>query len=169
MSRAYHPVLDEIRDENGVWHTGWAPFGKLAQMVGTTTHDLLRRLSILGMVEFRQERHRLTMWARQKSYGMIYRPKSKRVKRLEIDIVLPRGMVFVVTNLERTNLPQTEAEKLAATGLSQRAIAMRLGVSQQAVQKRLATLPPRLKDWPILGSWDDDGTEEGDNPRACAA
>ncbi len=169
MSKAYHPVLDEIRDENGVWHTGWVPFGKLAEMIGTTSRDLIRRLSILSMVEFRDERHRLTKWARQKSYGMIYRPKNDRVKRLEIDVVLPRGMVFVVSNLEKTNPPLTEAEKLAATGISQRQIAMRLGVSQQAVQKRLANLSPRLKDWPMLGSWDDDDTEDGDNPRVCTA
>lgn len=166
MSQAYHPVLHEIRDQYGVWHTGWLPFGQLADLIGTTTADLMRRLAILGVVEHREGRHRLSAMAKRKSYGMTYRRPAKGDRaRLEIDVILPEGMVLVVQNLEATNPPLTEAERLRDQGLSQRAIAARLGISQPAVRKRLEVVPPRLKNWPIVGSWD----EEDDNPTACAA
>lgn len=166
MSQAYHHVLHEIRDQYGVWHTGWLPFGKLAEEVGTTTADLMRRLTILGVVEHREGRHRLTALAKRKSYGMTYRRPAKGDRpRLEIDVILPEGMVLVVQNLQATNLPLTEAERLRDQGSSQRAIAARLGITLRAVQKRLAAVPPRLKNWPIVGSWD----EEDDDLAACAA
>jgi len=166
MSQAYHPILHEIRDQFGVWHTGWLPFGKLAEEIGTTTADLMRRLVILGLVEHREGRHRLTAQAKRKSYGMTYRrPAKGNVRRLEIDVILPEGMVLVVQKLEATNLPLTDAERLRDQGLSQRAIAARLGITLRAAQKRLASVPPRLRDWPIVGSWD----EEIDTPSACAA
>ena len=166
MKELCHPVLKEICDQNGVWHTGWLPFGKLAKVVGTTTADLLRRLTILGVVEHRDGRHRLTSMAKRKSYGTVYRRKAKDGKpRLELDVILPEGMVLVATNLEATNLPLTEAERFREQGLSQRDIAARLGISQPAVKKRLDAVPPRLRDWPIVGSWD----EQSDIPSACAA
>ncbi len=166
MSQAYHHVLHEIRDQFGVWHTGWLPFGKLADLIGTTTADLVRRLVILGVVEHQEGRHRLTALAKRKSYGITYRRAAKGdVRRLEIDVILPEGMVLVVQNLEATNLPLTDAERLRDQGLSQRATAARLGITLRAAQKRLASVPPRLRDWPIVGSWDD----EIDTPSACAA
>ncbi len=162
---AYHSVLQEIRDQNGVWHTGWLPFGKFAALIGTTTADLMRRLVSLGVVEHREGRHRLTAMAKRKSYGVTYRRQAKRgVHRQEIDVILPEGMVLVVQNLEATNLATTDAESLRDQGSSQRAIAMRLGITLRAVQKRLASVPPKLKNWPIVGSWDD----ESDYPSACA-
>ena len=166
MSQAYHHVLHEIRDQFGVWHTGWLPFGKLADVIGTTTADLMRRLVILGVVEHREGRHRLTALAKRRGYGTIYRRKAKgENSRLEIDVILPEGMVLVVQNLEATNLPLTDAERLRDQGLSQRATAARLGITLRAAQKRLASVPPRLRDWPIVGSWD----EEIDTPSACVA
>jgi predicted DNA-binding protein (UPF0251 family) len=84
---------------------------------------------------------------------------------MEIDVILPEGMVLLVQKLEITNPQLTEAERLRDQGLSQRAIAARLGISQPAVKKRLASVPPRLSDWPIVGSWDN----ESDHPSACAA
>ena len=78
-----------------------------------------------------------------------------------LDVILPEGMVHLVTNLAATNLRETEIEKLAQAGISQSSIAVRLGCSQQAVSKHLRSLPPRLQDWPITGSWDD--TEHADN------
>ena len=92
--------------------------------------------------------------------------------RIEADVILPEGMVLVVQNLNVTNLPPTEVEMLASKGLSQRAIAARLGISQQAVQKRLRAIPPRLTDWLILGSWEDRTDADNDNidnPSVCVA
>ncbi|MFK0385194.1 hypothetical protein [Agrobacterium sp. NPDC090273] len=162
---AYHPVLDEIRDQTGVWHTGWLPFGKLADLIGTTTADLLRRLVILGVVEHREGRHRLTKWAKRKSYGTIYRRKGNgNLPRLEVDVILPQGMVLVVRNLAATNLPLTETERLRNEGLSLRSIAVRQGITLRAVQKRLEAIPPKLQNWPIVGTWEDDT----DDLSACA-
>lgn len=161
--KAYHPLLHEIRDATGAWHTGWKTFGDFAALLGTTTPDLIRRLALLGIVEMREGRHRLTSWALSIRLGVTYyRPIVGRRSRVAVDVLLPDGMVHVVRNLEATNLPLSEAESLAREGLSQRAIAERLGVSQQAVQKRLRNVPLKLRDWPVVGSWADDS----DNPEA---
>ncbi|KAB2767625.1 winged helix-turn-helix domain-containing protein [Brucella anthropi] len=88
---------------------------------------------------------------------------------MQFDVILPEGMVEVVTNLEATNLPETEIEKLRKAGLSQRDIAFRLDLSQQAVSKHLNSLPPRLTDWPIVGTWDEDDEGESDNQPSLAA
>ncbi len=165
-SRTYNPIIGEIRDDNGVWHTGWQTFGRLAQLVGTTTTDLMRRLTALGIVEYRDERHRLTPWARQKGYGTVYRRKRRPrpdLPVLAIDVVLPEGMVLLVQNLEATNLPLTETERLRNHGLTFSAMANRLGVSRQAVHKRLNGLPPRLKNWPVVGTWADKAAADNDN------
>lgn len=171
--KTYHPVLHEIRDHAGNWVTGWRTFTGLADLIGTTTADLMRRLAALDVVEMRDGRNRLTTIARQKGYGTTRRGVAGDAKtRVETDVLLPDGMVLVVKNLDATNLPMTETEKLIRTGLSQRDVATRLGISQQAVQKRLRAIPPRLKDWPVLGSWDDRDEADNDNtdnPSACAA
>lgn len=171
--RACHSVLGEIRDDNGRWHTGWLPFGRLAELVGTTTSDVVRRLVLLGVLEHRDGRHRLTALAKQKGYGAIYRRGTANGRpRLEWDVILPEGMVLLVQNLEATNPPLTDAERLLAEGHSLRAIARREGVTLKAVQKRLASIPPRLKDWPVLGTWDDPDMTDNDNTddhSVCAA
>lgn len=160
MNRAYHPVLHEVRDDAGRWVTGWLPYGQLAALIGTKVNDLMRRLTILGVVERRDGRNRLTAAAKAKNYGMInYRRSEKGRPRLAIDVILPEGMTLLVQNLEATNLPRTEVETMTDDGLSQRVIASRLGITQKAVQKRLAAVPPRLKNWPVLGSWDDDADD----------
>lgn len=160
-NRACHPVLGEIRDHAGNWHTGWLPIGHLADLIGTSTRDLIRRLVLLGVMEHREGRHRLTALAKRKPYGTTVRRRAKGgLPRLETDVILPDGMVLLVQNLEATNLPLTETERLHLEGLSQRAIGARLGITQRAVRKRLADTPPRLKDWPVLGSWND-GEEGG--------
>lgn len=152
--KVYHDTLQEICDSKGVWHTGWLTFGKLADVIGTTTTDLMRRLVALGVLEHDGQRHRLTSWSKGKCYGEVYRKRKADGARLEIDVILPEGMVLLVQNLEQTNLPVTEAESLSEQGLSQRAIATRLGISQPAVKKRLDSIPPRLSNWPVVGSWD---------------
>jgi hypothetical protein len=80
-----------------------------------------------------------------------------------MDLILPGGMVLLVQNLQATNAPLTETERLANAGLSLSAIAARLGISRQAVHKRLNAFPPRLKDWPVLGTWAGDGEADNDN------
>jgi hypothetical protein len=156
-----HPVLGEICDRDGTWHTGFLPYGQLASLIGTTTADLMRRLQALNIVEHLGGRHRLTRTAIRKRFGMVYRKHIKGQPGVCLDVILPGGMVYVVTNLVATNLPETEIEKLVHDGQSQSSIAARLGCTQQAVSKHLRTLPPRLQDWPIAGSWDD--TEHADN------
>lgn len=166
MNQAYHPVLHEVRDHAGNWVTGWLPFGHLAGLIGTTTADLMRRLTVLDVVELIDGRHRLTPLAKRELYGttLHHRPRPGS-PRLKLDVMLPDGMVLLVQNLEATNAPVTEAEKLAGQGFSQRAIAGRLGITLRAVQKRLAAVPPQLKNWPVVGSWEDDeagNSYEGD-------
>lgn len=166
--RTYNPVLGEVRDDRGNWHDGCLPFTDLARLIGTTTADLMRRLVMLGVVERQEIRHRLTSTAKRSGYGTTYRCRAKGGKpRLEMDLILPEGMVLVVRNLEATNPPITETERLAEAGLSQRAIAARLGITQQAVHKRLSALPPRLKNWPVLGSWEDREAGDNDNHTGC--
>jgi hypothetical protein len=139
-------------------------YSRLAETVRTTTGDLMRRLSILGIVEVIDGRHRLTPWARVKGYGTTYRRSPKRGKSgISMDVILPGGMVRLVQNLEATNAPLTETERLSNAGLSLSAVAARLGISKQAVHKRLNALPPRLKDWPIAGTWADTGAADNDN------
>ncbi|UVV66954.1 winged helix-turn-helix domain-containing protein [Brucella anthropi] len=163
-------LLGEVCDSNGTWHTGFMPYGKLAEMIGTTTADLMRRLRLLGIVEADERgRHKLTRTAIRKCHGEVYWRKPKGSPALQFDVILPEGMVEVVTNLEATNLPETEIEKLRKAGLSQRDIAFRLDLSQQAVSKHLNSLPPRLTDWPIVGTWDEDDEGESDNQPSLAA
>ena len=68
----------------------------------------------------------------------------------------------VMARVSKKN-PNWSAERLANAGLSLSAIAARLGISRQAVHKRLNAVPPRLKDWPVLGTWADDGEADNDN------
>ncbi|MEQ1942393.1 hypothetical protein ABMA32_08220 [Mesorhizobium sp. VNQ89] len=160
-----------MRDDNGRWHTGWLPFGELAELVGTTTSDVVRRLVVLGVLEHRDNRHRLTAVARQKGYGTTWRFKDGD-RRLEWDVILPDGMVLLVQNLEATNLPLTRTEQLYRQGLSLRAIAREEGVTLKAVQKRLDSVPPRLTNWPVLGTWHNPEIADNDNTddhRVCAA
>ena len=37
-----------------------------------------------------------------------------------------------------------------------RSIALRLGLSAEAVSKHLTSRPPLLTNWPIIGTWEDD-------------
>lgn len=126
---------------------------------------------MLGVLEHRQGRHRLTGLAVEKGYGAVCRRKAVDGRpRLEWDVILPDGMVLLVRNLETTNLPLTDTEKLAREGLSQRAIARHQGVTQKAVQKRLAAVPPRLSNWPVVGSWKEEADNDNcDDPSVCAA
>lgn len=164
MNRAYHPVLHEIRDQQGYWVTGWCKFSDLADLIGTTTADLMRRLSMLGVVEYREGRHRLTPLAKQKLYGETLRGVDEDSgQRFTLDVILPDGMVHLVQNLEATNAPVTETERLIDEGLSRKEVARRLDITPKAVRKRLASVPPRLKDWPVLGSWDDADEEVGND------
>jgi hypothetical protein len=162
-NRAYHPILHEIRDEDGNWVTGWKTYSDLAETVGTTVADLMRRLAILGVVEMRDGRHRLTRTARIAGHGTVHWQKTASGKTIGMDLILPGGMVFLVQNLQATNASLTETERLANAGLSLSAIAARLGISKQAVHKRLIALPPRLKDWPVLGTWAEEGEADNDN------
>jgi hypothetical protein len=136
-------------------------------MIGTTTADLMRRLKLLGIVEHTGERHRLTAMAIRKCYGTVYQKRHKDQPTLSYDLILPEGMVQIVTNLEATNQMETEDEQLRAAGLSLSEIGNQLGCSKQAVGKRLAKLPPRLTDWPLKGSWKDDDDEETIMPIAA--
>ena len=52
----YHPVLHEIQDHAGNWITGWRTFTSLAELIRTSTADLMRRLTMLGVVEMRDRR-----------------------------------------------------------------------------------------------------------------
>jgi hypothetical protein len=162
-NRACHPILGEIRDDDGSWVTGWKTYSELAETVRTTVADLMRRLSILGVVEKRDGRHRLTRNARMKGHGTVHRVEVEGGRRIRMDVILPDGMVFLVQNLQATNAPLSEAEGLAQEGLSLSAVAARLGISKQAVHKRLNAVPPQLKDWPVVGAWADDGEADNDN------
>ncbi len=135
------------------------PYGKLAETIGTTTADLIRRLKVLGIVEYVNGRHRITQTAIRKRFGRVYQRRRKGGTTLKFDVILPEGMVEVVTNLDATNLPETEIEGMAKQGLSMSDIAMRVGCSKQAIHKHLNSLPPRLTDWPITGTWEDDDDE----------
>ncbi|RLL74177.1 helix-turn-helix domain-containing protein [Ochrobactrum soli] len=166
-------VLGEIYDGAGQWHTGFLPYGQFAGLIGTTTADLMRRLVQLGIVEHTGERHRLTRMAVRKRFGMVIKKHRKGKPDLRFDVILPEGMVHVVTNLKATNLPETPIEKMNRSGMSQRDIASWLGKSQQSVSKHLRSLPPRLKNWPVVGTWDDcseaDNDNRSDNHSATAA
>ena len=151
-------VLREIRDAQGTWHTGYMSFATLAATFGTTTADVIRRLEALGVVE-RNPRGRveITKDARRLCHGEVIRRRIEGRPR-RFDVVLPAGMVLLATNLEATNEPPSEIEKLHhEAGLSMRTIALRLGISAKAVSKHLNSRPPRLTNWPILGTWEDDG------------
>lgn len=158
--RCASTVLGEVRDHTGRWHDGTKSYSDFANMIGTTTADLMRRLKLLGIVEHTGERHRLTKAAIRRCYGTVYQKRRKDQPTLFYDLILPDGMVLIVTNLEATNQTETEVEKLRAAGLSLSEIGNQLGCSKQAVGKRLANLPPRLTDWPIKGSWKDDDDEK---------
>lgn len=158
-----HTVLGEICDRDGTWHTGFLPYGQLATLIGTTTADIMRRLQLLKIVEHRDGRHRLTRTAIQKCFGMVFQRYRKGQLVVSQDVILPAGMVNLVANLKATNLPETEIEKLSRAGNSQSSIAARLGCSQQAVSKHLKSLPARLQDWPIVGSWEDADHADKDN------
>ncbi|GEM_PF-3217455 len=165
-------ILGEICDNAGTWHTGFLPYGKLAELIGTTTADLMRRLKLLGIVEYKAGRHRLTRTAILKRFGMVYRKGRKGDLDMSFDVILPEGMVEVVTHLKATNLPETEIERMNRQGLSQRTIATRIGMTQQAVSKHLKSLPPRLANWPITGTWNIDEEkepEQSDNQSVLAA
>lgn len=154
-TKCVHPVLGEIRDAEGRWHTGALTFTAMAQLLGTTTQDLIRRCFKLGIVEYKGERHRLTKMAKRKYYGETYRRRKYdgTGKLLCMDVLLPDGMVKIVTNLEATNPDETELCQLLKKGYSQSRIALLLGCSQQAVSKKIKSRPPHLTNWPILGSW----------------
>ncbi len=158
-------VLGEICDDRGQWITGCLTFGRLAETIGTTTADLMRRLVMLRIVEMKDGRHRLTREAIRKQYGTVNRRrgKGKGSPDIRIDLMLPDGMVFVVTNLEATNLAETDAEILRRNGMSLSQIAQQLGCSKQAVHKRLAGRPPRLTNWKIVGSWAERKAANDDN------
>ncbi|WP_376709970.1 hypothetical protein [Pseudochrobactrum lubricantis] len=155
-TKCVHPVLGEIRDAEGKWHTGVLTYTAMARLVGTTTQDLIRRCLKLGIVEYKGERHRLTRMARQKCYGRTYKqPQHDRTgAMLCIDVILPEGMVKIVTNLEATNPDETDVCRLLKKGYSQSRIASLLGCSQQAVSKKIKSRHPHLTNWPILGSWE---------------
>lgn len=165
MNRAYHPVLHEIRDQQGNWVTGWCKFSDLADLIGTTTADLMRRLSMLGIAEYREGRHRLTPLARQKLHGTtLHGIDEDSGRHFTLDVILPDGMVHLVQNLEATNAPPSETERLIGEGLARKEVARRLNISPKAVRKRLAAIPPQLKDWPVLGRWqDEEGNDDADN------
>lgn len=99
----------------------------------------------------------------RKRYGMVIKKRRKGKPDLRFDVILPEGMVHVVTNLKATNLPETPIEKMNRSGMSQRDIASCLGKSQQSVSKHLRSLPPRLKNWPVVGTWDDGSEADNDN------
>jgi len=153
--KCFNPVIGEICDDKGEWVTGWLTFGRLADTIGTTTADLVRRLSLLGVLVYRDGRHRLTQTAIRKWYGKVIRKRIKGGPDVRVDVILPEGMVLLVRNLEATNAPETEAELLKRRGLSLSKIALQLGCSKQAVHKRLKESPPRLTNWKVSGSWAD--------------
>ncbi|TYR33770.1 hypothetical protein FY036_06900 [Mesorhizobium microcysteis] len=151
-------TLGEIRDASGAWHTGYLPFAALAVTFNTTTADVLRRLACLGIVQRdARGRYGITQDARRLCQGeVIHRRTGRGAPTKRYDVILPSGMVLLARNLEATNEPQTEIEKLHDdVGLSMRAIGQRVGISAEAVSKHLRSRPPRLTDWPVIGSWED--------------
>lgn len=101
---------------------------------------------------------------------MVFRRKDRKKRvRQEHHVILPEGMVLLVRNLEATNPPLTEAERLIQSGYSRADVARRLGCSRAAITQALNRAPPRLKNWPIVGSWEE-RAEDGDvNLTVCAA
>lgn len=152
-TKCIHSVLGEIRDADGVWHSGFMGYTSFAARIGTTTSDLMRRLKMLNIVRGAKDRSRPTPYARQKRYMETYYRKRKGQKRLCFDVLLPGGMVHVVSNLEATNLPLTREEQLRNEGRSLSEIALIVGISKQAVHRKLGNIPPRLSNWPVLGAW----------------
>ncbi len=101
---------------------------------------------------------------------MVFRRKDRKKRvRLEQHVILPDGMVLLVRNLEATNPPPSEAERLIQSGHTRADVARRLGRSRAAITQALKRAPARLKNWPIVGAWEEDDEAGNVNRSVCAA